>query len=89
MKVTLEDALSVLGKYVEERKPVLAVFLTPSMSVARVTGTIRISMVDGVTAYLIAGKGRPFEALWPDFFSYPRKSLSSGPDGGVVTVRTS
>ena len=56
MKVTQEDALSVLGKYVEERKPVLAVFWTPSMSVARVTGTIRISMVDGVTAYLIAGK---------------------------------
>jgi hypothetical protein len=56
MKVTLEDALSLLGKYVEERKPVLAVFVTPSMSVARVTGTIRISVVDGVTPYLIARK---------------------------------
>jgi hypothetical protein len=56
MKVTLEDALSLLGKYVEGRKPVLAVFVTPSMSVARVTGTIRISVVDGVTPYLIAEK---------------------------------
>jgi hypothetical protein len=37
-------------------KPVLAVFVTSSMSVARVTGTIRISVVDGVTPYLIAGK---------------------------------
>jgi hypothetical protein len=56
MKVTLEDALSLLGKYVEGRKPVLAVFVTPSMSVARVTGTIRISVVDGITPYLIAGE---------------------------------
>src|SRR5260370_15951250 len=56
MKVTLEDALSLLGKYVEERTPVLAVFVTPSVSVARVTGTIRISVVDGVTPHLIVGK---------------------------------
>jgi len=48
MKVTLEDALSLLGKYVEERTPVLAVFVTPSVSVARVTGTIQISVVDGL-----------------------------------------
>jgi hypothetical protein len=34
MKVTLEDALSLLGKYVEERTPELAVFVTPSVSVA-------------------------------------------------------
>jgi hypothetical protein len=31
MKVTLEDALSLLGKYVDERTPVLAVFVTPSV----------------------------------------------------------
>ena len=30
----------LLGKYVEERTPVLAVFVTPSVSVARVTGVI-------------------------------------------------
>jgi hypothetical protein len=30
MKVTLEDALSLLGKYADERTPVLAVFVTPS-----------------------------------------------------------
>jgi hypothetical protein len=46
MKVTLEDAVSLLSKYVEERTPVLAVFVTPSVSVARVTGTIHISIVD-------------------------------------------
>jgi hypothetical protein len=56
MKVTLEDTLSLLSKYVEERTPVLAVFVTPSVSVARVTGTIRISAVDGVTPHLIVGK---------------------------------
>jgi hypothetical protein len=56
MNVTLEDALSLLSKYVEERTPVLAVFVTPSVSVARVTGTIRISVVDGVTPHLIVGK---------------------------------
>jgi hypothetical protein len=42
MKVTLEDALSLLRKYVDERTPVLAVFVTPSVSVARVTGTIHL-----------------------------------------------
>jgi hypothetical protein len=56
MKVTLEDALSLLGKYVDERTPVLAVFVTPSVSVARVTGTIRISVVDGIVPHLIVGK---------------------------------
>ena len=56
MKVTLEDALSLLAKYVEERTPVLAVFVTPSVSVARVTGTLRVSVVDGVTPHLIVGK---------------------------------
>jgi|ERR1700685_298645 len=56
MKVTLEDAVSLLSKYVEERTPVLAVFVTPSVSIARVTGTIRISVADGVTPHLIVGK---------------------------------
>ena len=56
MKVTLEDASSLLNKYAEERTTVLAVFVTPSMSVARVTGTIHISVVDGVTPHLIIGK---------------------------------
>jgi hypothetical protein len=56
MKVTLDDALSLLGKYVEERTPVLAVFVTSSASVARVTGTIQISVVDGVTPHLVVGK---------------------------------
>jgi hypothetical protein len=56
MKVALEDALSLLGKYVEERTPVLAVFVTPSVSVARVTGTIHVSLADGVTPHLIVGK---------------------------------
>jgi hypothetical protein len=56
MKVTPEDALSLLSKYVEERTPVLAVFVTPSVSVARVVRTIRVSIVDGVTPHLIVGK---------------------------------
>ena len=46
MRVTQNDVLSLLGKYVEERTLVLAVFVTPSRSVARVTGAIRVS-VDG------------------------------------------
>jgi hypothetical protein len=56
MKITLEDALSLLSKYAVERTPVLAAFVTPSVSVARVTGTIRVSIVDGVPPHLIVGK---------------------------------
>jgi hypothetical protein len=56
MKITLEDALSLLGKYVDERTPVLAVFVTPSVSIARVTGLIHISVVDVVGPHLIVGK---------------------------------
>jgi hypothetical protein len=56
MKITLEDALSLLRKYAEERTPVLAAFVTPSVSVARVTGTIRVSIVDGGPAHLIVGR---------------------------------
>ena len=55
MKVTLEDALSLLSKYVEERTPVLAAFVTPSLSVARVVRTIRVSIVGGVP-HLLIGK---------------------------------
>lgn len=47
MKVTQDDALSLLSKYEQERTPVLAVFGTPSRSIARVTGTIRVSSVAG------------------------------------------
>jgi hypothetical protein len=52
----MEDALSLLGKYVDERTPVLAVFVTPSVSIARVTGLIHISVVDVVGPHLIVGK---------------------------------
>ena len=55
MKITLEDALSLLSRYAEERTPVLAAFVTPSVSVARVTGTIRVSIVGGVP-HLFIGK---------------------------------
>jgi hypothetical protein len=56
MEVKLEDVLSLLSKYVEERTPVLAVFVTPSLSVARVLGTIRVSLVAGTSPHLIVGK---------------------------------
>ncbi len=56
MKITLEDALSLLSKYAEERTPVLAAFVTPSVSVARVTGMLRVSIADGVPPHLIVGK---------------------------------
>ena len=55
MKVTLEAALSLLSKYVEERTPVRAVLGSPSLSVARVVGTIRVSN-DGGVPYLLIGK---------------------------------
>ena len=44
-RATVEDA--------EERTPVLAVLGTPSVSVARVAGTIRVSIVGGVPCLLI------------------------------------
>jgi hypothetical protein len=56
VKITLEDALSLLSKYAEERTPVLAVFGTPSLSSARVTGTTRVSAGNGVPPHLIVGK---------------------------------
>jgi len=53
MKVTQDAALSLLNKYVEERTPVFAALVTPSVSVARVTGTIRISITDGVPRLVV------------------------------------
>jgi hypothetical protein len=53
MKVTQDAALSLLNKYVEERTPVFAALVTPSVSVARVTGTIRISIADGVPRLVV------------------------------------
>jgi hypothetical protein len=55
MKVTQDAALSLLNKYVEDRIPVFAALVTPSVSVARVTGTIRIFIADGVPR-LVVGK---------------------------------
>jgi hypothetical protein len=52
MKVTLEDALSLLSKYLEERTPVRAVLGTASVSVARVVGTIRVPSLEA--PYLFA-----------------------------------
>jgi len=48
-------ARNLLSKYAEEGTPVLAAFVTPSVSVARVTGTIRASIVGGVP-HLFIGK---------------------------------
>jgi hypothetical protein len=55
MKVTQDDVLSLLRKYEEERTSVLAVFGTPSQSVARVTGTIHV-FVDGRGPHLVVGQ---------------------------------
>ena len=63
MKVTLEDALSLLSKYAEERTPVLAILGTPSVSVARVVGTIRISIVEGVPCLLIGKEDRESDQI--------------------------
>jgi hypothetical protein len=46
----------LLRKYAQERTPVLAAFVTPSVSVARVTGTVSVSVVDGMAPHLIVGK---------------------------------
>jgi len=56
VKITLEDALSLLAKYAEERTRVLAVFGTPSVSIARVTGTIRVNVTEGAPPHLIVGR---------------------------------
>ena len=56
MKISLEEALTLLGKYAEERTSVLAVVGSPSLSIGRVTGPIRVSIAEGVPAHLIIGK---------------------------------
>jgi hypothetical protein len=56
VKITQDDALSLLGKYEEERTLVLAVFVTPSQSVARVTGVIRVSVDGSGRPHLAVGK---------------------------------
>ena len=55
MKITLDEALSMLNKYADEPTPVLAVFVTPSRSVATVAGTIRVTRVAG-DSVLVVGK---------------------------------
>jgi hypothetical protein len=55
MKASLDDVLSLLSKYTEESTPVLAVLVTPSRSVTRVLGTIRVSSVEGIP-HLLIGK---------------------------------
>jgi hypothetical protein len=54
VKITLEDARSLL-KYSEESTRVLAVFVTPSLSIARVIGTLQVFVTDGVPPHLIVG----------------------------------
>jgi hypothetical protein len=57
VKITLEEALALLGKYAEERTSVLAVVGSSSaLSVARVTGPIRVFIADGVPPHLTVGK---------------------------------
>jgi hypothetical protein len=48
MKITLNDALSLLKKYVDERTAIRAVLVTPSLSAIRVVGAIRLSVIDDV-----------------------------------------
>jgi hypothetical protein len=54
MKATQDDVLSLLRKYEEERTSVLAVFGTPSQSLARVTGAVHV-FVDGRGPHLVVG----------------------------------
>ena len=54
--ITLEDALSLLSKYSEESTRVLAVFVTPSLSVARVIGTLQVVIENGTPPRLIVRK---------------------------------
>jgi hypothetical protein len=56
VKITFEDALSLLGKYAVEGTRVLAVVGSPSLSIARVTGPIQVSLADGLPPHLIVGK---------------------------------
>lgn len=53
MTITQDEALSLLVKYVEERTTVLAVFVTPSLSVARVVGPVSVLWVDHAPQVLV------------------------------------
>lgn len=53
MKVTQADVISLLTKYSDERIPVLAAFVTPSLSTARITGVIHLSMIGDIPQMLI------------------------------------
>ena len=53
MRITQADALSLLIKYADERTPVLSAFVTPSLSVARVTGSIHLSVIGDIPQLLI------------------------------------
>ena len=57
MRLTLDKTLSLLMKYVEEQTPLLAVLVSPSVSVARVAGPIYISTIAGVPL-LVIGKDK-------------------------------
>ena len=63
MKVTQDAALSLLNKYVEKQTPVFAALVTSSVSVARVTGTIRISIADGVPRLVIGEDGNESDQI--------------------------
>lgn len=53
MKLTLEDYLSLLRKYTQQRATIRAVIVTPSLSGARVTGTIRVSHTEDVLCLFV------------------------------------
>ena len=53
MKLSQADALSLLIKYADERTPVIAAFVTSSLSAARVTGIVRVSMVGDIPQLLV------------------------------------
>jgi|SRR5450755_1974073 hypothetical protein len=63
MRITQDDALSLLTKYAEEKTPVLAAFVTPSLSVARVTGTVRVSIVQGFPQLFVGKENRESDQI--------------------------
>jgi len=87
MKVTIEDALSLLSKYAEERTPVLAILGTPSVSVARVVGTIRVSIVGGAPCPLV-GREDTASPTRPSF-GFPIANLPMAIFGMENLLRTS
>ena len=53
MKISQADTLALLIKYADERTPVIAAFVTPSLSAARVTGVIHVSTVGDIPQLLV------------------------------------